>query len=190
MSSPRFLLCLAVSAALLLTACDPDEPKPAAADTTSASPAPPATPTSTEQSPVPTSTEQSSAPKSTEQPSVPKTKEAAIARYEQFLHGLGNEDITTVCEIAGPGAKVAEDKGFGPCKTTYAIVFQMVSAKQKTALKTATIKPALVSVLSPSKVEIPVEAVKSGATFTNDDLGGYTLEYLKDNWFITGSPGN
>jgi hypothetical protein len=186
-SSPRFVLCLAVSAALLLTACDPDEPKPpTAAATTSASPSLPSTSPTTEQPSTPTSAEQQ--PKSTEQQSVPKTKEAAIQRYEQFLHGLGKEDITTVCEIAGPGAKVAEDKGFGPCKSTYAIVFQMISAKQKTALKTATINPALVSVLSPGKVEIPVEAVKSGATFTDDDLGGYTLEYLKDNWFITGSP--
>ena len=129
-----------------------------------------------------------STPKTTEQQAVPKTKEGAIQRYEQFLHALGKEDIGTVCEIAGPGAKVAEDKGFGPCKSTYAVVFQMISAKQKTALKTATIDPSLVAVRSPGKVEIPVEAVKSSATFTDDDLGGYTLEYLKDNWFITGSP--
>jgi hypothetical protein len=176
----RFALCLVVSGALVLTACGTDEQQQqqTAATTTAATTA----------APTPTTADQPSTPKTTEQQSVPKTKEAAIGRYEQFLHGLGKEDITTVCEIAGPGAKVAEDKGFGPCKSTYAVVFQMISAKQKTALKTATIDPALVAVRSPGKVEIPVGAVKSGATFTDDDLGGYTLEYLKDNWFITGSP--
>ncbi|TLS46951.1 hypothetical protein FE633_06765 [Streptomyces montanus] len=119
-----------------------------------------------------------------EQP-VPRTKEGAIQRYEQYLHALGREDIDTVCEVAGPAAKKAQDQGFGPCKSTYAVVFQMISPAQKKALQTATVDPQRVVVRTPDKVEMPVEAVRSSATFSESDLGSYTLEYLKGSWYIT-----
>ncbi|WP_203557863.1 hypothetical protein [Streptomyces sp. S4.7] len=53
-------------------------------------------------------------------PNAPKTVEGAIQRYEEFLHAVGREDIDTVCEVAGPAAKQAEDQGFGPCESTFA----------------------------------------------------------------------
>ncbi|MEU3459418.1 hypothetical protein ABZ721_05600 [Streptomyces sp. NPDC006733] len=117
----------------------------------------------------------------------PRTKERAIQRYEQYLHALGREDITTACEVAGPGAKKAEDKGFGPCTSTYVAVFQMISPTQKKALQKATVDPQRVVVRTPSKIDMPLEAVRSSVTFSESDLGGYTLEYLKNDWFITGS---
>ncbi|MEU9162710.1 hypothetical protein AB0D29_20855 [Streptomyces sp. NPDC048424] len=113
------------------------------------------------------------------------TKERAIQRYEQYLHALGREDINTVCEVAGPGAKKAQDQGFGPCTSTYALVFQMISPEQKKALQTATVDPQRVSVRTLEKIEMPLEAVRSSATFTESDLGSYTLEYLEDDYFIT-----
>lgn len=119
-----------------------------------------------------------------EQPA-PKTKQGAIQRYEQYLHALGREDIDTVCEVAGPAAKKAQDQGFGPCRTTYAVVFRMISPAQKKALRTATVDPQRVIVETPEKVEMPVEAVRSSATFSESDLGSYTLEYIKDAWYIT-----
>ncbi|WP_279617140.1 hypothetical protein [Streptomyces regalis] len=119
-----------------------------------------------------------------EQPA-PKTKEGAIQRYEQYLHALGREDIDTVCEVAGPAAKKAQDQGFGPCTSTYAVVFQMISPAQKKALQTATVDPQRVVVRSPESIEMPVEAVRSSATFSESDLGSYTLEYIKDKWYIT-----
>ncbi|MFI0990200.1 hypothetical protein [Streptomyces exfoliatus] len=115
----------------------------------------------------------------------PMTKERAIQRYEQYLHGLGHEDIGTVCEVAGPGAKKAQDQGFGPCTSTYVIVFQMISPEQKKALQTATVDPQRVVVRTPEKIEMPLEAVRSSATFTESDLGSYTLEYLKNDYYIT-----
>lgn len=113
------------------------------------------------------------------------TKEAAIHRFEQFLHALGNEDIGVVCEIAAPAAKKAQDQGFGPCESTYGIVFRLISPAQKAALRTATVAPDLVVVQTPSVVRVPVEAVRSSANFTEGDLGSYTLSYLDGNWFIT-----
>ncbi|MFD9050175.1 hypothetical protein ACFVZ9_25810, partial [Streptomyces zaomyceticus] len=115
----------------------------------------------------------------------PRTKEGAIKRYEQYLHALGHEDIDTVCEVAGPAAKQAEDQGFGPCTSTYVAVFRMISPAQKKALRTATVDPGRVVVRTPGKIEMPVEAVRSSATFSESDLGSYTLEYLKTDWYIT-----
>ena len=86
-------------------------------------------------------TEKPSATSTGEQPS-PRTKEGAIRRYEQYLHALGHEDIDTVCDVAGPAAKQAEDQGLGPCTSTYTAVFQMISPAQKKALQTGDGRPA------------------------------------------------
>ena len=129
-------------------------------------------------------TEKPSATPTGDQPA-PRTKEGAIQRYEQYLHALGREDIDTVCDVAGPAAKKAEDQGLGPCTSTYATVFQMVSPAQKKALQTATVDPQRVAVRTPDKIEMPVESVRSSATFSESDLGSYTLEYLKNDWYIT-----
>lgn len=176
----------AVSAcvALLTCGCDPDEAKEDAG-------AKPSRPSASTPASVPSGTPSASA--ATRQPSAPvtadlpapRTKERAIQRYEQYLHGLGREDIGTVCEVAGPGAKKAEDQGFGPCTTTYAIVFQMISPEQKKALQTATVDPQRVQVRTLDSIEMPLEAVRSSATFSEEDLGSYVLEYLKDDYYIT-----
>ncbi|MFD9030840.1 hypothetical protein ACFVZW_06755 [Streptomyces sp. NPDC059567] len=129
-------------------------------------------------------TDRPSAEPTGDQPA-PRTKEGAIQRYEQYLHALGREDIDTVCEVAGPAAKKAQDQGLGPCTSTYAAVFQMISPAQKKALKTATVDPRRVAVRTPDKIEMPVEAVRSSATFSESDLGNYTLEYLANDWYIT-----
>ncbi|MFE2186372.1 hypothetical protein [Streptomyces sp. NPDC059455] len=115
----------------------------------------------------------------------PRTKEGAIRRYEQYLHAVGREDIDTVCEIAGPAAKQAEDQGFGPCTSTFVITFQMISPTQKKALQTATVDPERVVVRTPDKVDMPAESVRSSATFSESDLGTSTLEYIKGKWYIT-----
>lgn len=129
-------------------------------------------------------TEKPSAEPTGDQPA-PRTKEGAIHRYEQYLHALGREDIDTVCEVAGPAAKKAQDQGLGPCTSTYTAVFQMISPAQKKALQTATVDPQRIAVRTPTKIEMPVEAVRASATFSESDLGSYTLEYLKNNWYIT-----
>lgn len=87
--------------------------------------------------------------------------------------------------MAGPGAKKAEEKGFGPCTSTYVMVFQMISPAQKKALRTATVDPQRVTVRTLDKIEMPLESVRSSASFTESDLGSYTLEYLKNDYYIT-----
>jgi hypothetical protein len=121
----------------------------------------------------------------TDDRSAPRTKEGAIQRYEQYLHAVGREDIDTVCEVAGPAAKKAQDEGFGPCTSTFVVTFQMISPAQKKALQTATVDPQRVAMLTPDKFEIPAESVRSSITFSEDEIGSSTLEYLKGNWYIT-----
>ena len=138
----------------------------------SAPPAPPAQPPTT----TTTSTPAGSTP----------TVDAAIARYETFLHALGNRDTATICEIAGPAMKKAEAEGIGPCPTAWHVVFQMISPAQSAALRTATIDRARILPRTPTKIDIPVGAIKATVTFTSDTLGDSTLEYLHGQWFITG----
>ncbi|MFD9540814.1 hypothetical protein [Streptomyces sp. NPDC060022] len=168
--------------ALVACACGPDEAKE---DTGAKPPQPSASPRADEPSATPSArTEEPSAEPTGDQP-VPRTEEGAIQRYEQYLHALGREDIDTVCEVAGPAAKKAQDQGLGPCTSTYAAVFQMISPAQKEALKTAKVDPQGVAVRTPAKIDMPVEAVRSSASFSENDLGSYTLEYLESNWYIT-----
>ncbi len=182
----RTMVSVAVSAcvALAACACGPDKAK----ENTDAKPSQPSASTPAEEpSATPSASarpEKPSASPTGDQPA-PRTKAVAIQRYEQYLHALGREDIDTVCEVAGPAAKKAQDQGFGPCTSTYAAVFQMISPTQKKALKTATVDPQRVAVRTPDKIEMPVEAVRSSATFSESDLGSYTLEYLKNDWYIT-----
>lgn len=180
----RTMVSAAVSACVVLVACacGPEKAK----EDAGAKPSQPSASASVkEPSAAPSAgTEKPSAAPTGNQPA-PMTKERAIQRYEQYLHGLGREDIDTVCEVAGPGAKKAQDQGFGPCTSTYVIVFQMISPEQKKALQTATVDPQRVAVRTLDKIEMPLEAVRSSATFTESDLGSYTLEYLKNDYYIT-----
>lgn len=169
----RTMVSAAVSAcvALVTCACGPEKTR----EDADAKPSQPSASTSAEDpSPTPAGNRPA-----------PRTKERAIQRYEKYLHALGREDIDTVCEVAGPGAKKAQDKGFGPCTSTYVVVFQMISPTQKKALQTATVDPRRIVVRTPDKIEMPLEAVRTSATFSESDLGSYTLEYLKDDYYIT-----
>ena len=182
----RTMMSVAVSAcvALVACACGPDKAK----EDTEAKPSQPSASTRAEEPSATPSvgahTEKPSAEPTGDQPA-PKTKEGAIQRYEQYLHALGREDIDAVCEVAGPAAKKAQDQGLGPCTSTYATVFQMISPAQKKALKAVTVDPQRVAVRTPDKIEMPVAAVRASATFSESDLGSYTLEYLKNDWYIT-----
>ncbi|GAA3113542.1 hypothetical protein GCM10010449_39700 [Streptomyces rectiviolaceus] len=180
------MVSVAVSACVVLVACacgadgakEDTDAKPSRSSASTGAKEPSATPSAA------AGTESPSAEPAGDQPA-PRTKEGAIQRYEQYLHALGNEDIDTVCEVARPAAKKAQDQGLGPCTSTYAAVFQMISPAQKKALKTATVDPQRIAVRTPDKIEMPVEAVRPSATFSENDLGSYTLEYLKNDWYIT-----
>jgi hypothetical protein len=177
---------VAVSACVALVACGCG-PKDSKGDAAAKPPRPSASTGAEEPSATPSvsaGTEKPSAGPTGEQPG-PRTQEGAIQRYEQYLHALGREDIDTVCEVAGPAAKQAEDQGFGPCTSTYVAVFQMISPEQKKALQTATVDPQRIAVRTPEKIEMPVEAIRASVTFSESDLGSSTLEYLKNDWYIT-----
>ncbi|MFI9048290.1 hypothetical protein [Streptomyces sp. NPDC053427] len=170
--------------ALVACACGPEKAK----EDTDAKPSRPSASTrAKEPSATPSASARSEKPSAAPtggQPA-PRSKEGAIQRYEQYLHAVGREDIHTVCEVAGPAAKQAENEGLGPCTSTFVAMFQMISPAQKKALRTATIDPQRIAVRSRDKIEMPVEAVRASVTFTENDLGSRTLEYLKNNWYIT-----
>ncbi|OEJ21714.1 hypothetical protein BGM19_38495 [Streptomyces agglomeratus] len=181
----RTIASVAISAcvALVACACSPETSKEDGA----AKPSRPSSPMlATEPSvtpPASTGTEKPSTTPTGDQPA-PRTKARAIQRYEHYLHALGREDIDTVCEVAGPGAKKAQEEGFGPCTSTYVVVFQMISPAQKKALQTATVDPEGIAVRTLDKIEMPLEAVRASATFSESDLGSYTLEYIKNDYYI------
>lgn len=195
----RTIVSVAVSAcvALVACACGPEkstrdtDAKPSQPSASTPAEEPSAAPSASKPAEEPSAappasarTEKPTAEPTGDQPA-PRTKEGAIQRYEQYLHALGREDIGTVCEVAGPAAKKAQDQGFGPCTSTYAAVFQMISPAQKKALQTATVDPQRIAVLTPDKIEMPAEAVRASTTFSESDLGNCTLEYLKNDWYIT-----
>ncbi|WP_406502029.1 hypothetical protein OHA04_38630 [Streptomyces sp. NBC_01590] len=182
----RTIVSVAVSAcvALVACACGPEKSK---VDAEAKSSQPSATSRAEDPSATPSVSAGSKKPSAepADGRSMPRTKEGAIQRYEQFLHAVGREDLDTVCEVAGPAAKKAQDEGLGPCTSTFVVTFQMISPAQKKALQTATVDPQRVAVRTPAKVEVPTEAVRASASFSEDELGSGTLEYLKDNWYIT-----
>ena len=134
--------------------------------------------------PVPsTTTTTTSAPPATTAPASPTT-EGAITRYQQFLHAVGAEDVATMCEIAGPAAKQAEDQGFGPCEQTMPVMLSMISPEQSSALLDATVDPAKVTG-GGTTVEIPATAIRAAVPFTSSDIGDAVMSYLDGNWFVT-----
>ncbi|MEU0939274.1 MULTISPECIES: hypothetical protein [unclassified Embleya] len=184
----RAIVGVTVSAVILLAACDdtdsakdrtappPSTTAPGAVVPPPATSAPPASTASGAPSPA--------APSQTRAAPQGRSTEAAIQRYEQYLHAVGREDLTTVCEIAGPAAKQAEREGAGPCTASFPITFQMISPAQKKALQTATVDPKLVSVRPPDKVHVPVGAVRATVRFSESGLGDITLQYLDNAWYI------
>ncbi|SEO60777.1 hypothetical protein [Amycolatopsis saalfeldensis] len=116
--------------------------------------------------------------------STKKPAAGAVERYETFLHAVGNQDVTTACEIAGPAAKKAEDEGIGPCETTFPMTFAMISPAQRKALQSATVDRARITETS-TKVDIPAKAVKAAVKFTDSDLGDAVLELRNGTWYVT-----
>ncbi|ALG09883.1 hypothetical protein [Kibdelosporangium phytohabitans] len=113
------------------------------------------------------------------------TTEAALARFEEYLHAVGNENLDVVCDIAGPGAKKAEQEGFGPCRKTMPVMFRMISATQKQALRTATVDTKQVTA-KPGEVKVPAKAIKAGTVkFTSSDLGDRTITFQNGQWYVT-----
>jgi hypothetical protein len=175
--SARALPLLATGVVLLIAGCsgggsDPAAPASSSTATPTTSVAAPSTPTTT---PPPTTT----------RPATPAKQAAgAVERYETYLHAVGEEDVTTACEIAAPAAKKAEDEGFGPCENTLPIMFRLFSAGQRKALQSATVDRGRVTESS-TKVQIPAKAVKAGVKFTDSDLGDAVLELRGGKWYVT-----
>src|SRR6478609_5244260 len=108
----RTIVSVAVSACVVLVACacGPEKTK---ADT-DARPSQPSEPTGAKEPPATPSasarTEKPPATQTGDRPA-PRTTQGAIQRYEQYLHAVGHEDLDTVCDVAGPAAKKAQDEG-------------------------------------------------------------------------------
>ncbi|WP_053204818.1 hypothetical protein [Jiangella muralis] len=187
------MLCAGV--VLALTACGSSDDDPSAGGTDTPAPtsaAPSEEPTSDPTTEPPAEPSEPPAETPAETPAAPpaggsgspETTDAAITRFETFLHALGAADVPTMCAIAGPAAAQAEADGFGPCESTMAIMAGMVSEEQLTALQTATVDPELVDDSTPSQVTIPIEAVVADASFSEEELGDTVLAYQDGDWFI------
>lgn len=196
----RLLAGVAVACALVLTACNEDDGSDAKTSsptpsTASASPTAPASATPSQSASSPqtsTSPSKASSPSasvpasSAPPPPAPGSKEGAIERYEYFLHAVGREDLDAVCEVAAPAAKKAENDGFGPCRSTFPITFRLIPDSQQTAMRTATVDPKLVAMPSPTKVVIPITAVKSTPALSQEGLGdSAVMEYVNNKWYVT-----
>lgn len=172
----RTLPFLTTGVVLLIAGCSGGGSDPAAPAASST-----ATPSSSAAPPPATTTQAST----TARPSTPaKSAAGAVERYETYLHAVGAEDVTMACEIAAPAAKKAEDEGFGPCEKTLPITFQLFSAGERKALRTATVDRGRVTESS-AKVEIPAKAVQADVKFTDSDLGDAVLELRDGNWYVT-----
>ncbi|MFI7122117.1 hypothetical protein [Amycolatopsis sp. NPDC049868] len=157
------LLPLTTGFALLLTGCS------GGADTSSNAPSFPAA----------TSAESGATTQAT--PSRAKPADDAVGRYEAFLHAIGDEDITTACEIGRLSTKKLEKRGLGPCEETLRGTFQFYSPAEKRALQGATVDRSRVTEDS-TGVTIPVDAVKADATFIESELREATMERRDGKW--------
>jgi hypothetical protein len=175
----RALPFLATGVVLLLAGCSGGK-------NGTATPAAPVSSSTTTSPTSPTPTAPPSTPTTALPPTTPaKSAAGAVERYETYLHAVGEEDVTTACEIAAPAAKKAEDEGFGPCEKTLPITFRLFSAAQRKALQSATVDRGGVTESS-KKAEIPATAVRAGVRFTDHDLGDAVLELRSGAWYVTG----
>ncbi|MGW7534591.1 hypothetical protein [Amycolatopsis sp. NPDC054798] len=166
-----------MGAALLITSCSGESGGTAAP---ASSPAAPTSSSAAKLSPSP-SPSTAAAPSSSA--AAESTGGDAVERYEAFMHAAGREDLATVCEIAGPAAKQAEDEGMGPCEKTMPLAFQMISPAQKKALQSATVDRSKIKE-GAKKVEIPARAVKASVKFTDSDLGDAVMENRGGKWYV------
>ncbi|WP_037365959.1 hypothetical protein [Amycolatopsis orientalis] len=177
--SARIVSVLAVGAALLISSCSGESGGTAAPAATSSAVPTSSSPTSSSAAPP--------APSTSAVPSSSAAAEAtggdAVERYEAFMHAAGREDLATVCEIAGPAAKKAEDEGMGPCEKTMPMAFQLISPAQKKALQTATVDRSKIKE-GAKRVEIPARAVKASVKFTDSDLGDAVMEKRGGKWYV------
>ena len=174
--SARILPFLAVGAALLISSCSGESGG-------TASPAPSTAPASSSAASPSPSPSTSAAPSSSAAAESESTGGDAVERYEAFMHAAGRQDLATVCEIAGPAAKKAEDEGMGPCEKTMPMAFQLISPAQKKALQTATVDRSKIKE-GAKRVEIPARAVKASVKFTDSDLGDAVMENRGGTWYV------
>lgn len=187
------VLCAGVVLAATACGSSDDDPSAGGSDTPAPTSAAPSTePTSDPTTEPPADPSEPPAETPAETPAAPpaggsgspETTDAAITRFETFLHALGAADVPTMCAIAGPAAAQAEADGFGPCESTMAIMATLPSAEQLAALETATVDPELVDDSTPGQVTIPIEAVVANASFSEEELGDTVLAYQDGDWFI------
>jgi hypothetical protein len=169
-------LALAAVALFLLSGCDAGTVPPAPT-------APPSTAPRTDAAPPDAAQPDPARPDAGAAPAGPRL-DSAIARYEQYLHAIGAGDVATVCEIAGPAAKKAEAEGFGSCEQGISIMLSMYSPKEKTALRSATVDPAKVTVRGRT-VQIPHAAHRVAIPMDSYSLPDSEMSYVDGQWFLT-----
>jgi hypothetical protein len=110
---------------------------------------------------------------------VPATVEAAVARFEEFVHALGAGDVATACAI---GRVAVEVGGAGlSCEQAIPLLREMSTDEELAALSDASVDPSRVEQTAPNRVEIPPAPPYSTAPETDPPV---VLEHDGTNWYV------
>jgi subtilisin family serine protease len=110
---------------------------------------------------------------------VPATVEAAVARFEEFVHALGAGDVATACAI---GRVAVEVGGAGlSCEQAIPLLREMSTDEELAALSDASVDPSQVEQTAPNRVEIPPAPPYSTAPETDPPV---VLEHDGTNWYV------
>jgi hypothetical protein len=112
----------------------------------------------------------------------PRTVEAAVARFEEFLHAFGAGDVATSCAI---GRVAVEADGLGmSCEEAGALLVESSTEGELAALRAVTVDRSQVVQTAPDRVEIPPAPPFS----TEDPASGrnVVMEHDGTDWFLVG----
>ena len=107
----------------------------------------------------------------------PRTIEAAVARFEEFVHALGAGDVVTACAIGRPAVE-AESAGLS-CEQAISILREMSPEEELAALQEVDVDPSEVEQTAPDRVEIP-------PAYPYSTGSPVILEHDGTNWYVVG----
>jgi subtilisin family serine protease len=109
----------------------------------------------------------------------PRTVEAAVARFEEFVHALGAGDVATACAIGRPAVEAGG--GGLSCEEAVPLLREMAPEDELAALTEVTVDPAQVTQAGPNRVEIPPAYPYSTEPETDPPI---VMEHDGTNWFV------
>lgn len=109
----------------------------------------------------------------------PATVEAAVTRFEEFVHALGAGDVATACAIGRPAVEAGG--GGLSCEQAVPILREMSSQEELAALQAVDVDPSQAEQTAPDRVEIPPAYPYSTEPESDPPV---ILEHDGTNWFV------